>query len=57
MLKQKKRGSASLIFAIKIFAGVCTNCRKELVQKMVTASTEMEQEESTKCNVSGDNKE
>lgn len=40
-----------------MFAGVCTNCRKELVQKMVTASAEMEQEESTKCNVSGDNKE
>lgn len=40
-----------------MFAGVCTNCRKELVQKMVTASAEMEQEESTKCNVSGYNKE
>lgn len=40
-----------------IFAGVCTYCRKELVQKMVTASAEMEQEESTKCYVRGDNKE
>ncbi|XP_061179394.1 uncharacterized protein LOC133188021 [Saccostrea echinata] len=42
---------------IQIGSGVCTNCRKELVQKMVTASAEMEQEESTKCNVSSDNKE
>lgn len=60
---QKKERLCFINFCIQnfcifiVFAGVCTNCRKELVQKMITASAEMKQEESTKCNVSGDIKE